>query len=463
VPRQLGLGLLQRLGGRAVGEQAVALAGSLCSALTQPGQALLELGNALFEAALPGLPGGDLPGQLVERGLALGHRAGQLVAQGQGLDPALVLAGGGTLQVAAFLVESGAGLGGVMTEAADSAPVALDLLAALLGLPGRFGDLFAFAVEAVAFDQQPLQGSRGDRFVLAQRRQQGGGLRLLARGAGSPPAGLDHAQMAGGQAFAGLRLLGLGGLDVEVEQQGLGAAQVPGDVAVAGGLAGLALEPLVLGLQRADDVVEALQVGLRRAQPELRLVPARVQARDAGGLLQQAASVARLGVDDGADAALTDDRGGVGAGGRIGEQELHVAGAHLLAVDAVGRALVALDPTGHVEVVVGVEGGRRLAVGVVELQQDLGDVACRAVRGPAEDDVFHAGAAHALGRGLPHHPAQGFDQVRLAAAVRADDSGCAGLDRQLGRVDKGLEAAEAEFDELDQACRILPLRDQLPW
>ena len=53
-------------------------------------------------------------------------------------------------------------------------------------------------------------------------------------------------------------------------------------------------------------------------------------------------------------------------------------------------------------------------------------------RGAGEDHVVHGGRAHALVRGLAHHPAQRFEQVRLAAAVGADDAGQA-LSRSRAR------------------------------
>ena len=61
-----------------------------------------------------------------------------------------------------------------------------------------------------------------------------------------------------------------------------------------------------------------------------------------------------------------------------------------------------------------------------------------------------------LGAVLAHHPAQRLDQVRLAAAVRADDAGQAGLDDELGRLDEGLEAGEAESVKCTK--RGLPIR-----
>ena len=92
----------------------------------------------------------------------------------------------------------------------------------------------------------------------------------------------------------------------------------------------------------------------------------------------------RLGRDHLADLALAHQGGRARAGGGVGEQQLHVAGAHLLAVDAVGRALLALDAARHLEHVGIVEGGRRRAVGVVEDERDLGGVArgagCRSRR-----------------------------------------------------------------------------------
>jgi hypothetical protein len=86
----------------------------------------------------------------------------------------------------------------------------------------------------------------------------------------------------------------------------------------------------------------------------------------------------------------------------------------------------------------------RRAVAIVEDERHLGHVARRPARRARKDHVVHAGAAHALGRGLAHHPAQGFDKIGFAAAVRPDDAAAAGLDRQLGRVDERLEAGQTQ-------------------
>ena len=68
-----------------------------------------------------------------------------------------------------------------------------------------------------------------------------------------------------------------------------------------------------------------------------------MQAGDAGRLLEDQPPRLRLGGDDLADLALAHQRRRARAGGGVGEQQLHVARAHLAAVDAIGRARLALD------------------------------------------------------------------------------------------------------------------------
>jgi len=84
------------------------------------------------------------------------------------------------------------------------------------------------------------------------------------------------------------------------------------------------------------------------------------------------------------------------------------------------------------------------AVGVVEFELDLGEIAGRPVAGAAEDHVVHLAATHPLGGGFAHHPSNGFDKVGFAAAIGADHAGRAGIDDQFGRVDEGFEAGKAK-------------------
>ena len=64
--------------------------------------------------------------------------------------------------------------------------------------------------------------------------------------------------------------------------------------------------------------------------------------------------------------------------------------------------------------------------------------------GAGENHVVHARGAHVLVRAFAHHPAQRFDEIGLAAAIGADDTGQAGLDHELGRFDEGFEAKNAQ-------------------
>ena len=177
-----------------------------------------------------------------------------------------------------------------------------------------------------------------------------------------------------------------------------------------------------------------------------------VQAADARGFLENAATLRRLGVDDVADAPLAHERRGMRAGGEIGEQILHVAGAHFPPIDAICRARAAFDAARHFDLFILVEGGGRVAVGIVEHQCDLGHIARRARIRTVEDDVFHATAAHLAWRGFAHHPAHRFDNVRLAAAVRSDDARGAGLDCQFAGFDEGLEADQFELRKMQGLC-----------
>ncbi len=229
-----------------------------------------------------------------------------------------------------------------------------------------------------------------------------------------------------------------------MEQGRFSLAHLLGDHAVAHRLLGLALEGLDLAGELIDDVVEPRQVLLGRAQPQLRLVPARVQARDAGGFFQHAAALLGLGRDDLADAALVDEGGRTRAGRRIGQQDLHVAGPHLAAVDAIGRARLALDAARDVEALMLIELRRRLAIGIVDHHRDFGIVARGPIVGAGEDHVVHVGGAHGLVGRFAHDPAQRLDQIRFAAAVRSDHAGQPGLDQEISRLDEGLEAEQAQ-------------------
>ena len=141
----------------------------------------------------------------------------------------------------------------------------------------------------------------------------------------------------------------VGVVPVAPEEEGVGAAEGLGDLAVALGLAGLAGEAGELGVEGLQHVGDAGEVGLGGAELELGLVAALVEAGDAGGLLEDAAAGAGAGVDQLGDLALADEGGGLRAGGGVGEEHGDVAGARLAAVGAVGGAGLAGDAADDLE------------------------------------------------------------------------------------------------------------------
>ena len=247
---------------------------------------------------------------------------------------------------------------------------------------------------------------------------------------------------------------GGGGFAPAGEQQAcLGGLNPVGEFGIAFRLLGLPLQRGDLRVEPGHQVFQPGKIGLGGAQLALGVLAADVQASDPGGLLKHRAAFCRAGGDHLRDLALTNERGGVRASGRIGEGEGDVLGAHVAAVDAVGAACAALDPPGDDQFLVPVIAG---------VEHHFGKVAGWPRGGAREDHVLHPARSHRLGRGFPHHPADRFEQVGLAAAVGADDPGQAGFDSQFRRLDEALEAAELEPVDLHLRGRASGLPQRAP-
>ncbi len=201
----------------------------------------------------------------------------------------------------------------------------------------RLGAIF-FLGERVARQRQPVQRRADARFLVAQRRQVGGGDRLQPRRFGLGARALGDFAHVGFEAALGLGALRLALAPGDQPRQRLVAADVLRQIAIAMRLARLALEAVDLRVDLLEDVVDPEQIVLGPLQPQLGLVAARMQAGDAGRLFEDQPPRLRLGGDDLADLALAHQRRRARAGGGVGEQQLHVARAHLAAVDAIGRA-----------------------------------------------------------------------------------------------------------------------------
>jgi hypothetical protein len=411
-------------------------------------QPVAQFAHRLLQAGPAGAEVREQGGLLLQRLLRLGQGGGDLghaVAGNHLRLGARLLLGAQHLALVGEALQHAGGVGGKRL-------LALQVLRQLHDAPLQVlpagGDARLLLVELAAGEGEALERGGGLRLGLAQRRQFMGGDGLEPRRLGLDAGGL------GAVAHARLdRALGLGQrrrhlAPAQPQKRRLALADLGGEALVAHGLARLALEALHLGAELDDHVLDPGEVLLGRLEAHLRLVAAGMQARDAGRLLQDAAARIGLGADDLADLPLAHQGRGAGAGGGVGEQQVHVARPHVAPVDPVGRSRAALDAAHHLQLVPFVEAGRGGAVGIVELQRHLGGVARRAPRGTGEDHVVHVLGAHGLVRAFAHDPAQRLDEVGLAAPVRAHHTGEAGLDDEVGGLDEGLEAHEPQAVEL---------------
>ncbi len=93
---------------------------------------------------------------------------------------------------------------------------------------------------------------------------------------------------------------------------------------------------------------------------------------------------------------------------------------------------------------------RTAAIFVIEGDRNLSHAGCRQAIAAGEDHILHLMAAQVTGALLAHGPAQGVDDIGLAAAVRADDRRDAGIKFHGRLLGEGLKpnhfkAFEAHF------------------
>ena len=353
----------------------------------------------------------------------------------------------GAVQLLVLGFEPGQRRGGVLVMGALAGEVSRRLGDPALCLRLALGGALFLAFQSLAGEDEALQSGGGLGLRVAQDWHAMGRERLQARGFGlltSALGDIEHIGLEGVLRFVGVAQ----GLAVcEQGDQRLVAADFGGERPVARGLSGLTAQGIGLGADLGQNVFEPDEIFLGAFEAQLRLLAARMQPADSGGFLENAAAGLRLGRNDLADLALAHHGGRARARRSVGEQQLHVAGAHFAAVDAIGRTLLALDPPGDFENVGIVEHGGRRARAVVERQDHLGVVARRARAGAGEDHVVHAGRAHLLVGILAHDPAQGLDEIGLAATVRPHHAGQAGGDDEIGRLNEALEAGQSQLFE----------------
>jgi hypothetical protein len=249
--------------------------------------------GALFERRALGAELGQLRAALLEQRRQLGRALGLLARRGQ---PAR----GSARELRAALVERAP----VAADAADLGQEALDL--------GQERAALVLAHLGIALGLLALAAQLGRALLVA--RELGAQERQVA---------VDLAQAVLRVACALARPLGLG----------LGPAL---------GLAGLDLERAHARGQLADHVVEARQVVGHALEAQLGLELALAVAADAGGLLEDAPALERVGRQHRVDLALLEHRVAAAAEARVVEHLAHVLQTHARAVDQV-LALAALE------------------------------------------------------------------------------------------------------------------------
>ena len=190
------------------------------------------------------------------------------------------------------------------------------------------------------------------------------------------------------------------------------------------------------------DVARALDLNPDAVQLQLGAVPPALELAEAGGLLDELASLLRLRREYRLDLALADDRVHRAAESDVGEQLDEVGAPDLRLVDEVLALAASVQPPGDRDL--GEVELAEIAALVVEDELDLAAVGGRAALGAVEEDVVGLLGSQ-LGRGQrAGRPHDRVGDVGLARAVRADDHGDAGLQLQLEAVRERLEAAQAE-------------------
>ncbi len=410
-----------------------------------------------FEGGAAGVDVGQLGLESAERRF----RSGKLRLRG--VDPGLRLlalrlrALRGVRDLGLLGVQPGHGGFGIGALGGLAGDVAIEVRGVALELGEAFPGASLLGLERRAGVRETLESRRRGGLGLPQARERVRGDRL--RGGG--PGLLLRALGDGPQVLRGLalRLRGLlaGVRKRDRQLQRFEAADLRRKSLVSRGLPALLLERLDLRRELAQHVLDPHEVVLRGLEPQLGLVPAGMEAGDSRRVLEDPAARLGLGRDEFVDLALAHHRRRAGARGGVGEEDLHVAGAHLAPVDPIRGAFLALDPARDLQPLRVVERRGRRPVVVLDREHHLGAVARRTASRAREDDVVHPGGAHVLVGVLPHDPAQRLDEVRLAAAVRPDDPGQPRLNQDVRRLHERLEADDAQAGQFHGATTTMPL------
>src|SRR3990167_8706053 len=202
------------------------------------------------------------------------------------------------------------------------------------------------------------------------------------------------------------------------------------------------MQTLKLTLEFFTQIGQAGQVFMGATDTVFGLAPTLLVLGDARRFFDEVAQVFRLGLDQLGDHPLLDDRIAARAQACAQKDVGDIATKAFGAVEVVGGLAVAGYFAANGNFRIGGVFAKQRAVGVIEHQLDTrlthGLTAGRTV----EDDVGHRLATEVLRRTFAHHPANGVDDVRLAAAIGPYHGRHVAGEVHGGRVDEGFEPGQ---------------------
>src|SRR5262245_25404533 len=194
-------------------------------------------------------------------------------------------------------------------------------------------------------------------------------------------------------------------------------------------------------------ILQALEVLARVVNALLGLPPALLVLGDARCFLEKRAQFFRLGFDEPGAHALLDDRVAVRAHACAEQDMRDVLAAAARIVQVVLRGAVARDDAAHRDLVVARKRPGDRAVGVVERELDAREADGLPIGRAVEDDVDHRVAAQRFRGRFAEYPANGVDDVGLAATVGPDDAHQIAWKFYCGCIDERLEARKLDLTQ----------------
>ena len=247
-----------------------------------------------------------------------------------------------------------------------------------------------------------------------------------------------------------LQLAQLGGQFEEflVTEMGVENFDIDRQRLVASGLGDLSAQRVHASFLLGEHVAHAQQVRLGVLQLAHGLLFLALVLGDPGGFFKHRATFLGLGRKDLIDLALRHDRVSGATNARVHEQVVDVLESAKRVVDAILRLSIAEHAAGDRDFIV-IDLQRFLAIG--HGQGDFRHALSLALFRAVENDIGHLPTAQSFGRSFSENPANGIDDIRFAAAIRADDPRHTRGEFKDGLVRKRLEAVNFERFEIHRS------------